>query len=309
MLRTFIVVALLLVPTLALAAPMAYNQKLEKSIEVKPLDDPANPYKDQYGDWDRWMIEHWYTRTDENPFPLEDKSINYYVLEGWVDADGWLLPEVELERLRCERLKHQPGNLLNAVFPYQFSAAGPMDEELVRAAHTAFAKVHAPYLPTIPQWLAEAPARWNIALPDGRFVLMAFGRGDWEPLGFDERSKPLASTFGWWMYDKDGNLIVATLPETYWFEATFPGFREAIGPLSRQYLNVSESWGRIHVYNMNEHDNHTLANYEYDGTPLPVNVKLPDGQNGNFFQGISGFDLPIIYAEQQRLAVQPASGL
>jgi hypothetical protein len=35
------------------------GDKHEGSVIVKPLDDPANPYKDQYTDYDRWAVEHY----------------------------------------------------------------------------------------------------------------------------------------------------------------------------------------------------------------------------------------------------------
>jgi hypothetical protein len=32
--------------------------KTTASVAVKPLDDPANPYREQYGAWDRWIMEN-----------------------------------------------------------------------------------------------------------------------------------------------------------------------------------------------------------------------------------------------------------
>lgn len=170
------------------------------------------------------------------------------------------------------------------------------------ATHAAIAKVRARFLPEIPKWLADAPPEWSLVLPDGRVVMKAWwGAGNWVPLGFQEQSMSDDSRYGWWLYDKEGQLITATLPESYWFEATFPGFRSAVAGYAHRYTNVVEQWGRIEVYDMNKHDHHTYAVYQWDGTPLPVDQLLPEGQDGNIFQGIHGFDLPVIYAEQQRL--------
>jgi hypothetical protein len=302
MLRISILIfAFLVIPACALAAPVAKHMRLDQTVEVRPLEDPANPYRTQYQDCDRWVIEHYLATDPDNSFPTEDRFAGYYVLEGYVDESGWLLPQIEVQRLMAAWYQDGSVNPLRDTFPFRFNAAGAMDPALLKATRTAFAQARAPYLPKVPKWLAESPAEWSIILPDGRVVMEAWTRGDeWEPPGFSDFVVPDSSTYGWWLFDEQGNMLAATLPESYWFEATFPAFRAAAINYSQPYLNVIEKYGHIHLYSMDQVAHKTYANFNWDGTPEQANLKLHD-RDGNPFLGIHGFDLPIIYAEQQRL--------
>lgn len=273
---------------------------------MKQLDDPANPYRDQYGDWDRWIVEHHYEPAEKGDRPVEDGSAGYYVLSAWTDNNGWLLPLREKERNRCEGQRRRGANMLGTVYPYSFNAAGAMDQKLLISTRTAIARVRAPYLPAVPKWLADSPPEWSIILPDGRVVMEAWTRGAWDPPQFSEYAAPDEAAYGWWMYDHDGNFLNATLPHSYWFEATFPALRQSIAAYALPFTNVAEQYGHIHVYNMNDRAHPAFANFNWDGTPEEANLKLHD-RDGNPFLGIHGFDLPIVYEEQQKLQKSAAA--
>ena len=111
---------------------------------------------------------------------------------------------------------------------------------------------------------------------------------------------PDAGQSGWQLYSAQGELIASTLPESWWWELTIPNFRELVAAYKTPTLNIIHKFGHIHVYDMDTRV--TYANFDWDGTPLPANLKLHDGRDGVPFLGIHGFDLPIIYAAQQELA-------
>jgi hypothetical protein len=295
------IVAFVVIPAFAFATPIAKHMRLDQAVEVRPLDDTANPYRARYEDCDRWVVDHYVVRDPDNLFPTEDRFAGYYVLEGFVDEHGWLLPQVEVQRMTAAWYQDGSVNPLRDAFPFRFNAAGGMDAELLRSTRTAFAKARAPYLPMVQKWLADSPAEWSIILPDGRVVMKAWARGQqWDPPGLSDFAAPDSSTYGWWLFDAHGNMLSATLPQSYWFEATFPAFRVAAANYSQPYLNVIEKYGHIHLYSMDRAAHETYANFNWDGTPEQANLKLHD-RDGNPFLGIHGFDLPIIYSEQQRL--------
>jgi hypothetical protein len=300
MLRTSIcMLALLLLPAIASAAPLARHMKLEQTVEVKPLADPGNPYRDMYADWDRWLVEHYVPYDENDPFPTEDRFANQYVLEGRVDSNGWLLPQVELQRHTAQWYKDGSHGMLNGVYPYRFHGTGAMEEPMLRAAREAFARARAPFYPDVPQWLAVAKPEWSFILPDGRVVTtIAHGGADFWP-GLEDWSAPDSTSFGWQLFTPAGDFISASLPQSWWWEVTIPDFRQRIEPYRKPLLNVVEKYGHIHVYDMQTHA--TYANFDWDGTPLQANLKLHDGRDGVPFLGISGWDLPVIYDEQQRL--------
>jgi hypothetical protein len=40
-------------------AKMIAKMRDGAQVEVKPLNSRANPYRGQYGEWDRWVYEHY----------------------------------------------------------------------------------------------------------------------------------------------------------------------------------------------------------------------------------------------------------
>lgn len=120
------------------------------------IDDPANPYRGQYKDWDRWIAAHIVqVYQGHYDFPSDDDGKRMCLLTR-VDSQGYLLPLAET--LRLDAAEHSPvqpavpapGLLVIA------SAVGPYDPALYARIHELRKECKGGYFFPIPDWLMTA---------------------------------------------------------------------------------------------------------------------------------------------------------
>jgi len=106
-------------------------------VVVQSLDDPDNPYKDDYRDWDHWV----YANLVPAPKAWKEGEYpeNWDSLSAEVDENGYVIPMLETVRLREESIKSGE---------FQARSSSPY---LVVVAHIMYmAKVHFPRKSTQP---------------------------------------------------------------------------------------------------------------------------------------------------------------
>ena len=85
-------------------AMVATNRNGE-SKEVRPLDDPENPYRDRYGAWDLWIWDNY--QPDFNPrdfsFTREDEEFRYTSPDGRELPPGWCYDNLQVDEHATER--------------------------------------------------------------------------------------------------------------------------------------------------------------------------------------------------------------
>ena len=69
---------------------------------MRDLDDPANPYREKYGAWDRWLFANAKNPSMEEmqAFMTGSAPEGYIYLRPSVTAEGWLIPQLE-EMAQC----------------------------------------------------------------------------------------------------------------------------------------------------------------------------------------------------------------
>ncbi len=189
-------------------------------VLVRPLDDPQNPYRDEYKPWDHWAYANahrmvpdeqidWTAYQDRykelqtlaakekreltreeneeltsfmtHKVPPDWQSITVYV-----DENGWPLP------LGSKRLSvfTEPDLNLDVREPawysrsydgyMQFQAGGVMEPELQAAYNREGYRAVLKTLPAIPDWLMRAPVREALFMPNGDVITWG-PLGSWDP--------------------------------------------------------------------------------------------------------------------------------
>jgi hypothetical protein len=190
------------------------------SVEVRPLDDPANPYLGQYDDQDRWIVEHWRTA------PAEDERQEYYssykpeqdllpvrrhLTFGTVDREGWLIPgAVSRQRVYSDLTVRDQANWGHPKTESEplavLWADGPLSKEahdlLIRESRHHSAAGH----PVIPAWLGEHLPLEAVFVPNGE--ILAYGELGLVLPEDDERWRFRAPPGErWYRYSADGRLL------------------------------------------------------------------------------------------------------
>jgi hypothetical protein len=198
---------------------------------VRDLDDPENPYRKQYGPWDRWALANAKNPTMEEMAAQRSGTAP----AGWtyfrpsVTEDGWLIPQLaELGTLLDQQTdlnayRNRPHCVLT------FSAAGIADATVLAELEQAKLKLWASRLPQIPEWLkAQLPKR-AIVLPGGEAVTYGplgsgvgpVEAGKWR---FDADGNPEV----YYRYDASGAEVARTTPGQPWQELFRPGYTQEI---------------------------------------------------------------------------------
>jgi hypothetical protein len=287
---------LTLLPQLVWATewPRAYSSSLKTDIHLQRLDSPGNPYRDEYGQWDRWAYENAGPPLDSFDDAPGSGRLNIS-LE--VDEQGFMLPLLKQLELELKWRRDWGPSPFKAL-PYTVYAAGEIDLELLERLNAACAEARAPYLSPVPRWLAENPPRWCMLLPDGRVIVEGDYRSPEWPVGNPRDTIPNDARFGWRLLGADGGFLAATPPVSCWWETTIPDFRQRIAGFPHEGLNVQPINGYIRVYGMGSRG--TYAQFNWDGAAYPANGTVRN-RDANTFAGLYGHCVPLIYAAQQRL--------
>jgi len=198
---------------------------------VRDLDDPANPYREQYGAWDRWILGNAkYPSMDEMSAYMNGSAPEGYVyLRPTVTPEGWLVPQLAELRQQFALQTDYTAYRNRASCTLSFSASGVAPLEVAQGLEQARLRLWADSLPHAPRWLADALPKRALLLPDG-------GAVTYGPLGSGVGAVDAAS----WRYDKDGNPevyyrygadgreVARTSPGQPWQELFRPGYTQDV---------------------------------------------------------------------------------
>jgi hypothetical protein len=242
-----------------------------KLVVVRSIDDPENPYREEYKEWDRWFWDHLLEKAPEQKLyrdmTEEEKALKEAHRQlgmGWtgvmhrVDERGFFIP---LERSMREREEAiSAGKLDERDNSGQWvMAEGEIDPEMHQASWDAGFAVSAEYYPPIPAWLAANPPYEALLLPNGDVVT-------WGLLGITDRDYNYGPNINslYARYDKDGNLI-AKVEDKGWFMLYYDP--EGTG----RPLPDGEYEDREDGYFMyrDPYSGGLLSVWNWDGTPMP----------------------------------------
>jgi hypothetical protein len=178
-------------------------------IVVKALDDPANPYREQYGAWDYWMFEQQGQRNpaeaafrkQQNAQPKFTNAADGTVKTGgefegggWVpytpplaeqwrdfnvhvDEQGWVIPYLQSQqtawgwRLKPEKWTSMYARTVPGDREYTFHTGGEMPAA-TRAALLDELRTLLPdrFPPEPPTWMRAAPPYAFLVTPEGEYI-------------------------------------------------------------------------------------------------------------------------------------------
>jgi hypothetical protein len=241
---------------------------------VRGLDDPENPYREQYGAWDRWLIDH-------ATYPSFDEMKawqNGTAPEGWVylrptvTPEGFLVPQLaELRSLLAQQSDFAAYKGRPSCVP-SFSAAGQMDPAMAAGLESAKLALWAASLPEIPDWLAASPPKRAVVLPDGEAA--TYG-----PLGSGAGPVDAALwRFGvdgapevYYRYSATGEELGHTVPGQPWPELFMPGYTEQIlfGASRENAIPVTLNGYTLWIEPLTQE---VRAVHDYTGEQLPADT-------------------------------------
>jgi hypothetical protein len=261
---------------------------------VRGLDDPENPYRDDYKAWDLWIYMHELTVLEaqgiSNPGIGRD-GWNYYSMS--VDENGFPVPRLMATRDRYERLKHgSDANTEAGRCTHSIQAMGAMDFDMQHRMQLAEDAVLGEYLPEIPQWLVRGAPEWAMILPDGEVVT----RG---PVGSMEQLAPAAAADQfecYYRYSPEGVLVDKTELGQLWLQLFWDADR-VIAKYNSDKVYFVDRNGYLVVISTDTRK--TAALYDLDGSRLNTSHPLDD-RDGTRFYKIRGDELLRAFKAQQQ---------
>jgi hypothetical protein len=258
---------------------------------VRALDDPENPYLDDYQPWDLWIYTHEQSVLEAlgvvNPQVTRD-GWSYYSMR--VDESGFPVPRLVELKAEYERLKH--GRDAAPDEPrctHSITAMGAMDYGLMLQKQAAEDALRAEYLPEIPEWLMGHQPLWAMILPSGEVVT-----SEWQnprltgPRRYDEESCSRR-------YSAEGRLLGSTEPGQLWLQLFFD-VDGALEKYAGRDVYIHDTNGYLVVSELKT--GRTLAVFDLDGSKLPANHPLDD-RDGTRFTRIESGDLQRLYDRQR----------
>jgi len=253
-------------------------------IQVKPLDDEENPYREYYDEWDRvhfsyhaklclkYEFNKRIVRDDFRPSDMNDLLLNtedassngqFWERSLSVDDNGFLIPQVlYLETLYCSESQDHPpiideiGRL--TFLNFSIDSIQPRDDELCSASSQAEYCMMAKYMQKLPAWLAEAPPAYVVLLPTGEVV--AHGE-----LGVDVPWQEMSSQ-RWYRYCESGELLGQTEPGDEWWELYFPDFPERLAELGgKEKVRYYQRQGYVRFHFIDSEVFQPAVAYTYKG--------------------------------------------
>jgi hypothetical protein len=250
------------------------------SIAVRPLDDPANPYRGQYSALERWVVqhaesfEHWHERALAEQQQISAEAVAKG-LQGpvagpdttlfvFVDSNGWVKAEQAQPSYRDPwREPGTPHDVLNrtralpaapAVQTLSYFIPAPLADlpaELKAYKQETRERWKAASLPPIPAWLGSRPPLRAIFMPNGDVVTygplnlhyaprLPEQADDWRPLDV-----PAGEI--WYRYSAAGRLLGQHGPEHVygnpWFSLYWPQLEQTLAafPRAGRELDVTYS--------------------------------------------------------------------
>jgi hypothetical protein len=111
-------------------------------VKLGDLTNAGNPNRSKYREWDTWLVEH---QVSEAEVDYSCSEENVVILRGILDKDGWLVPNIELERQVEESAK--AGTSMDFAHSLKFDvfAQGEMDSGMQAELHEEVCKMKAGY--------------------------------------------------------------------------------------------------------------------------------------------------------------------
>lgn len=263
-------------------------------VEVRPFNDPANPYRVDYSELDHWIWDN-YDPGEENPalwpLPIPEKLTQRSLV---VDADGFAIPGLQLTKIELDRrmqglpANHKPGKCT------LYSLGNLPDEVHFRNLEQRY-RLIARYMPPIPQWLADTPSNWALQLTDETLVTLGEpGSGE----GYFPDSDSLRSLLdsSAQHYTINGELLASGQAGNLWFELFFEGFDELLAGFGIDRTSVTTTGWFVVVHVPGEA--RSVKVFFYDGTPVTED-ELQVSPDLNYLFEMYGKFIPAMYEEQQ----------
>jgi hypothetical protein len=304
--------------TLAAPLPPVASCRDKPALEVRGLDEPQNPYREQYGEWDRWLFEHPGEPDETQAAELRmDRLPENWVCESvMVDDYGYPIPV--LVSLHNELRQIAAGKHPIDKDSYRYEAWGEMPLELWHEYHAAELRVYAQYISVIPAWLAENPPLVARIWTDGSVTTHGplgswNGEGDVVPMedgGWTHLSDP------YYRYSPDGVLLCQTAWDD-WEQNVFTGSFNSADPLQGLFYtgwadqvfwhSRACGWRGPGIMNgywvfYNKKTRQRLVIYDLDGTCLPADFDV-NARNANKFDRILGGSLKQLRQYQLELGL------
>ena len=260
---------------------------------MRDLNDPENPYIDEYKPWDLWIFMH------ETGLLEAEGVVNPWVeRSGWeyfdmrIDENGFAVPRLVELRNRMERLKRGSEAADNqAACTHSISATGIMDPAMRRGMHVAEDALSARYLPQIPEWLTRRLPVWAMILESGEVVTCEpAGGGPYSP------DSGYGSETCFRRFSPDGVLLDSTEPGQLWLQLFFD-VDKALEKYAERAVYFHDSNGYLTVHDIDT--SKQIAVYDMDGTKLPRNHPLDDRDGTYFYKVYSGELLRVFEAQEE----------
>jgi len=234
-------------------------------IEVKSLDDPSNPYRDYYGQWDReyfgthsrlcaefgannWLLEDdlraseiLFTRNAE--ITAEFGNVDTLLPSYWVDDDGYLIPLVLFrEHYRCKTFTNAPA-IISYISEHSTTEAWldvmcVEDQHLEIARYDALDIAMAKYLPEIPVWLISTDADDVIIMENGDFLV---GKLINSPFVTPQGTSSFRLDIQWFRFRSSGEYLGQTEPGADWQSLYIADYRQIL----EGFGGRSEAFSRV----------------------------------------------------------------
>ena len=325
--RSFLFTLLIMASWLLAVAPVM-AQGFIPVEELKPLDDPNNPYAGQYAEWDIWAHEHFRPGMDAKAItadltgevPDAPRVLTVAFLQLAADAAGnlhlWTYQKVDGNGyLVPAATPHKEVDSQNYAF-----ASGPIERTVYDAWVLQVNAAVAIGYPPIPAFIGEHAPLSVVMVPNGEFAVKGpLGLGDTE--NFDmQASSRMASRERWYRYSAEGELLGQTgvvgrgWHDNSWMLLYCPELTAKLEEMRGQGLDPSFRYGTVsfvpstsRTYS-NEADalwdqgkpfptktaEDVVECYDYNGQPFDVNQAWSDG--GDIRKRARQLDAPIVRA-------------
>jgi hypothetical protein len=283
----------------------------QRKVIVRPLDDPENPYREQYSDWDRYVLAN---AGGTNPLEEEFNRIESALhrdehvvmagsdkparaptmwrmyepgagdpmirVHGTVDEQGFLVP---VQQTFASSALFDNHNLLEPyprVDSYSVSGWAPRDSiaqqeyDRIRWAHQLR------FYPRIPEWLLAQPVFGAVLVPNGEIVTLdAPGSfpADGKPIEYMQRAWAERGPV-WHRFSADGELLATAQsdapPGFYthdWQRLYFPGYAELQASAAARELRLENHTGYLIL---RDKAGMGVGAYNFEGQPLDINTPL-----------------------------------
>jgi hypothetical protein len=248
------------------------------AVKLLAPDDPSNPYKGQYREWDLWLAQH--EATEQVAFLDGKRPEKWVSLSTCVDRSGAIVPLLEASRILHEGLAH--GNeAYYKDLPYRVRGEGEMEPALYQQYMDEETSLMASYFPPIPEWLAANPPRESILVPSGEVVTLGL-------LGSGFKKRDPANPSGqqsccggsgeqYWIYSSTGEPLESAKGHWWWnyYERNNPRVNEEMGN-----FNCSRRDGVIYFTKPGTEE--IASVWTWDGKRLPGTTLPPLADSAPF---------------------------